>query len=151
MFQQIILVGNLGRDPEMRYTPSGVPVTDFSMAVSRRWTGQDGQQQEKTVWFKVTAWRKTAELASQYLTKGRQVMVIGEVEEPEVWQDREGNNRASLKVTARSIQFLGSRGDSDQGGGGFGGANQDNSPQSGPPSGDSEPSGGAPGGDDIPF
>lgn len=117
MFQQIILVGNLGRDPEMRYTPSGVPVTDFSVAVSRRWTGQDGQQQEKTVWFRVTAWRRQAELASQYLTKGRQVMVIGEVEEPDVWQDREGNYRSNLQVTARTIQFLGGRGDMDAGGG----------------------------------
>jgi single-strand DNA-binding protein len=120
MFQQIIIVGNLGRDPEMRYTPSGVPVTDFSVAVSRRWTGQDGQQQEKTVWFRVTAWRRQAELASQYLSKGRQVMVIGEVEEPDVWQDREGNYRSNLQVTARTIQFLGGRGDMETGG--FGGS-----------------------------
>lgn len=139
MFQQIILIGNLGRDPEMRYTPSGVPVTDFSVAVSRRWTGQDGQQQEKTVWFRVTAWRRQAELASQYLTKGRQVMVIGEVEEPDVWQDREGNHRASLQVTARTIQFLGSRADAEMGGG-FNQAGPDM-----PSSGDVEDT------DDIPF
>ncbi|MFN2200907.1 MAG: single-stranded DNA-binding protein [Caldilineaceae bacterium] len=113
MFQQIIIVGNLGRDPEMRYTPSGVPVTDFPVAVSRRWTGQDGQQQEKTTWFRVTAWRRQAELASQYLSKGRQVMVVGEIEEPDVWQDRDGNHRASLQLTARTIQFLGGRGDMD--------------------------------------
>ena len=145
MFQQIILVGNLGRDPEMRYTPSGVPVTDFSVAVSRRWTGQDGQQQEKTVWFRVTAWRRQAELASQFLSKGRQVMVIGEVEEPDVWQDRDGNNRASLQVTARSIQFLGSRADAEMGGGFGGGGFNQSSPDTTPSSSDVE------GPDDIPF
>jgi single-strand DNA-binding protein len=111
MFQQIMLVGNLGRDPEMRYTPSGVPVATFSMAVSRRWTGQDGQPQEKTVWFRITAWRRDAELVSQYLTKGRQVLVIGEIEEPTTWTDREGNTRASLEVTARTIRFIGGRGE----------------------------------------
>ena len=66
MYQQITLIGNLGADPEMRYTPNGLPVTSFRMAVSRNWTGQDGQRQEKTVWFRVTAWRKLAETASQY-------------------------------------------------------------------------------------
>ena len=117
MFQQIIIVGNLGQDPEMRYTPSGVPVTNFSVATSRRWTGQDGQPQEKTVWFRVTAWEKQAEVASQYLTKGRQVMVIGEMEDARPWTDKDGNARASLEVTARNIQFMGSRGDADMGGG----------------------------------
>ena len=109
MFQQIMLLGNLGRDPEMRYTPSGVPVTTFSVAVNRRWTGQDGQPQEKTTWFRVTAWRRDAELASQYLSKGRQVLVIGEMEEARPWTDREGNARASLEVTARTIRFIGGR------------------------------------------
>lgn len=120
-YQQITIVGRLGRDPEMRYTASGVPVTSFSMATSRVWTGQDGQRQEKTVWFRVTAWRKLGETASQYLTKGREVLVIGEIEEPNVWVDRDGNNRASLEVTARDIRFLGSRDDA-MGGGGGGGA-----------------------------
>lgn len=115
MYQQIIIVGNLGRDPEMRYTASGVPVTSFSVAVSKRWTGQDGQRQEKTTWFRVTAWRQLAELASQYLTKGRQVMVVGEIDEPDVWTDRDGNHRASLEITARDIRFL-SGGDSAGGG-----------------------------------
>ncbi len=111
MYQQVILVGNLGSDPEMRYTPSGVPVASFSLAVNRVWTGQDGQQQEKTVWFRVTTWRKQAEIVSQYLTKGRQVMVVGEIEEPRAYIDREGNPRASLEVTARTIKFLGGRGE----------------------------------------
>ncbi|MDI9547352.1 MAG: single-stranded DNA-binding protein [Chloroflexota bacterium] len=117
MFQQIILVGNLGQDPEMRYTPSGVPVTSFSLAVNRVWTGQDGQRQEKTTWFRVTAWQREAELASQYLSKGRQVLVIGEVEEARPWTDRDGNQRASLEVRARTIRFIGGRGDAGMGGG----------------------------------
>ena len=82
MYQQITLIGNLGRDPEMRYTPSGVPVTNFSIAVSRSWTGNDGQRQEKTVWFRVAAWQRQAETCNQYLTKGQRVLVVGEMEEP---------------------------------------------------------------------
>ena len=111
MFQQITLVGNLGNDPEMRYTPSGVPVATFSLAVGRVWNDPEGQRQEKTTWFRVTAWRRDAELVSQYLSKGRQVLIIGEVEEARAFTDRDGNNRASLEVTARTIRFIGSRGD----------------------------------------
>ena len=109
MYQQITIVGNLGRDPEMRYTASGTPVTSFSVAVSRQWTGQDGQKQEKTVWFRVTAWRQLAELCSQYLAKGRKVLVVGEMEESSIWTDKQGNPRSSLEVTAREIKFLGQR------------------------------------------
>jgi single-strand DNA-binding protein len=115
MYQQITLVGNLGADPEMRYTPSGVPVTTLRVAVNRKWTGQDGQPQEKTTWFEVTAWRKLAEVASQYLTKGRQVLVVGEIEDPNLWTDREGNARASLRVTASNLKFIGGRGDTGSG------------------------------------
>jgi single-strand DNA-binding protein len=112
MYQQITLIGNLGTDPEMRYTQSGVPVTTFSLAVTRRWSGQDGQRQEKTIWFRVTAWRKLAEFSSQYLTKGRQVLVVGEMEEPRVWTDsRSGEARAGLDVTANTIQFVGNKPD----------------------------------------
>ena len=112
MYQQITLIGNLGGDPEMRYTPSGVPVTSFSMAVTRNWTGQDGQRQEKTIWFRITAWRKLAETASQYLTKGSKVLVVGTLEEPRAYTDREGNLRAALEVTADTIRFLSTRGES---------------------------------------
>ena len=109
MFQQITLVGNLGKDPEMRYLPSGVPVTTFNMATSRRWVGQDGQTQEKTIWFRVTAWNKTAETTGQYLAKGSKVLVIGELEEPNAYKDREGNLKASLEVRALTIKFLSQR------------------------------------------
>lgn len=116
MFQQITLVGNLGRDPEMRYTPSGVPVASFSVATSKRYQGQDGQWQEKTIWFRVTAWRKQAETVSQYLTKGSKVLIIGELEEPRPWTDKEGNTQASLEVTAQTIRFLSPRGEAAGGG-----------------------------------
>lgn len=119
MFQQITLVGNLGRDPEMRYTPSGVPVTSFSVAVNKRYQGQDGQWQDKTIWFRVTAWRKLAETASQYLTKGSKVLVVGELEEPRIWTDRDGQAQASLDVTAQTIRFLSSRGDTAGGSGDY--------------------------------
>lgn len=110
-FQQLILVGNLGNDPEMRYTPSGVPVTSFSLAVSRSWTDQTGQRQEKTTWFRVTCWQKLAETVSQYATKGRQVMVVGELEEARMYQDRENNTKVSLEVRANTVRFLGNRAD----------------------------------------
>lgn len=115
MYQQITLVGNLGNDPEMRYTPSGVPVASFNLAVNKSWVNQEGQRQDKTLWFRVTAWRKQAETVSQYLTKGRQVLVIGEIEEARPWTDRDGNQRASLEVTAQTIKFLGGRGDAPAG------------------------------------
>ena len=122
MYQQITLVGNLGNDPEMRYTPTGVPVASFSLAVSRSWVGQDGQRQEKTTWFRVTAWRKLAETVSQYLSKGRQVLVIGEIEDARPYTDRDGNMRAALEVTAQTVRFIGQRGEggtSHDGGGSF--------------------------------
>jgi single-strand DNA-binding protein len=108
MYQKTIVVGHLGRDPEMRYTPSGVPVTSFSIATTRRWTNANGEQQEKTTWFRVTCWRKTAELAAQYLTKGRLVLVEGDID-ASAWIDKEGSPRASLELTATAVRFLGAR------------------------------------------
>ena len=115
MFQQCIIVGNLGRDPEMRYTPEGRAVTNFSVAVSRRWTSQDGSQGEKTWWFRVSCWGKLAETTNQYLKKGRQVMVIGEVD-ASAFAGQDGNPRASLDLTAREVKFLGGRDAAQQSG-----------------------------------
>lgn len=109
MFQQTSIIGHVGRDPEMRYTPSGDPVTNFSVATSKRWTDAQGQRQEKTVWWKVTAWRRLAETCQEYVKKGMLVSVQGELQEPQVWQDREGNHRASLDLTARNVLFLSAR------------------------------------------
>ena len=147
MYQQITLIGNLGRDPEMRYTPSGVAVTNFSVATSRSWTGQDGQRQEKTVWFRVATWRGLAETCNQYLTKGQKVLVVGEVEEPDTWTDREGNTRASLEVTARTVRFLNTRAESEALAGGWGQPGGQGASMGGGPDGDAMASGE----EDIPF
>lgn len=109
MYQQITIIGNLGNDAEMRYTPSGVPVASFNVAASRQWQSQDGSKQTKTTWFRVSVWNKTAEALTEYLTKGKQVLVVGEVEEARVYTDRDGNPRASLEVKAQSIRLLGGR------------------------------------------
>jgi single-strand DNA-binding protein len=109
MYQQLILLGYLGSDPELREVSGGVPVANFRMAVNRRWTTAEGQVQEKTNWYQVTAWRRLAELAKQYLVKGSQVMVIGEVSSTRAYTDRDGNLRASIDVTANDIRFVDTR------------------------------------------
>ena len=110
MYQQIILIGHLGTEPEMRYTASGVPVTNFNMAVSRRWTNAEGQSQEKTTWFRVNLWRRQAEIASQYLAKGHRGMIVGEVDSARPWTDRDGNARASIEVTATELKLMENKG-----------------------------------------
>ena len=109
-FNRITIVGYLGRDPELRYTPDGTPVCDFSVATTERRKDRSGETQDITTWFRVTVWRRQAELAGQYLTKGRQVYVEGRLIQRE-FQDRDGNTRYSLEVTASDIQFIGSRGE----------------------------------------
>jgi single-strand DNA-binding protein len=107
-FNRITIVGYLGRDPELRYTPDGTPVCDFSVATTERRKDRSGEPQEITTWFRVTVWRRQAELAGQYLAKGRQVYVEGRLIQKE-YQDRDGNTRFNLEVTASDIQFIGSR------------------------------------------
>jgi single-strand DNA-binding protein len=106
MYEQLIIVGNLGNDPEMKFTASGVPVTTFSVAVNRKWTNNDGTPGEETKWFRVTVWRKLAETCAQYLAKGRQVMVIGRVA-ASAFSGQDGSPRASLEVTADTVRFIG--------------------------------------------
>lgn len=106
MYNKTIVVGYLGRDPEMRFTPSGQSVCTFSIASTRYWTDQNGQRQEKTTWFKVTTWNKQAETCNQYLAKGRLVLVEGEIE-ASAWTDKDGNSRATLELTAKTVKFLG--------------------------------------------
>ena len=117
MFSKTIIVGHLGRDPELRYTSGGQPVCSFSVATSRSWTDQSGQPQEKTTWFRVTAWGKLGELCNQYLTKGRLVLAEGEVD-ASAWSAQTGEPRASLELTARNVRFLGGK---DGGGTSMGG------------------------------
>lgn len=106
MYQQIILIGHLGEDPELRHTADDVPVCSFSLAVNKQWN-RDGEQGESTTWFRVTAWRRQAEVAAQFLRQGRQVLVIGEVKPPHAYLNRLGEPAASLEVTAQTIKFLG--------------------------------------------
>ncbi|MDQ3247685.1 MAG: single-stranded DNA-binding protein [Chloroflexota bacterium] len=109
MYQQVTLIGNVGNAPEMRYTPSGTAVTNFSLAVNKRWTGADGQTQEKTTWFRIAAWERKAETVNQYVTKGSRVMVVGEIDEAKAFTDRDGNLRASIEIKAFDVKFLDNR------------------------------------------
>jgi len=117
MYHKIILVGNLGRDPEMRITPSGTAVTNFSMATSERWTGQDGQPQERTIWWRVSVFGKSGEACNEYLKKGSKVLVEGRMTadpktgNPRLWQGQDGQTRSSFEVTALAVKFLSSRGE----------------------------------------
>jgi single-strand DNA-binding protein len=117
-YQQITIVGNVGRDPELKYTGSGVAVTDFSVATNKRWTNQNGEQQERTTWYRVTCWRKQAEIVAQYVKKGRQVMVIASQIEANAYTGNDGTARASLDVTADQVIFLSDGGTAGGGGGG---------------------------------
>jgi single-strand DNA-binding protein len=105
-YLNITAVGNVGRDPELRYTASGVAVCDFSLAVNKSYTKADGERVERTVWLKVTCWRQLAEIVSQYVKKGRQVMVIGSLIEADSYEGRDGNTRTSLNLTADQVIFL---------------------------------------------
>jgi single-strand DNA-binding protein len=121
MFHTIIIVGNVGRDPEMRYTPSGQAVTSFSIASNRRYTSSNGEQVNETIWFRVSAWGKQAEICNQYLKKGSKVLVEGRLTPdkntggPKVYSRQDGTSGANFDVTATTIRFLSSRGESDSG------------------------------------
>jgi single-strand DNA-binding protein len=117
MLAQLTIIGYLGQDPEMRYTPDGTPVTNFSVAASRKWNNSDGSQGEETTWFRCTAWRRMAEVVNEYLKKGRLVYLEGTLKpEIRIWNDNAGNPRASYEVTVRQIKFLGG-GNGSSGGG----------------------------------
>ena len=114
MYQKIVLIGRLGRDPEMRYLQNGTPVTSFSVATERKWKDAQGNLQQVTTWFRVSAWRKLAETCNQYLSKGSLVLVEGEMSEPKPYEGRDGKWFASLDVTAQNVKFLSTRGDGQQ-------------------------------------
>lgn len=106
-FNKIIIVGNLGRDPELRYTPQGTPVCSFTLATNERRKNRDtGDNDDLTTWFRVTLWGKQAETASQYLSKGRPVYIEGRLRVEE-WTDRDGKERHTLEVHATDMQFIG--------------------------------------------
>lgn len=114
---QTIIVGNVGRDPNFKYTQSGIPVCDFSVAVTRRFGSQQegAERQEKTTWYRVTCWRRLAEIANNYVRKGTQIMVVGTVE-ASAYIDKGGQPAATLELTADNFQLLGRREDREAGG-----------------------------------
>jgi single-strand DNA-binding protein len=112
-FNKVILVGNLGRDPELKYTTQGTAVCHFTMATNEKRKDRNGEMQDVTTWFRVTLWGRQAENASQYLAKGRPVYIEGRLR-VEDWTDRDGKSRYTLEVHATEMQFLGARGDDSQ-------------------------------------
>lgn len=152
MVNKVILIGNLGRDPEVRSTPSGQPVASFTLATSRRWRDKSGQKQEQTEWHQIVVWGKQAEIAGQYLTKGKQIFLEGRLQ-TRSWDDRQtGEKRYRTEVVCDNFQMLGSRG-------GGGGDFEPGGPSSGGGGGGGYDEGGYGGGggggdlddDDIPF
>ena len=145
---KVILVGNLGRDPEIRYTQAGEPIANFSLATSEKWTGKDGQKQERTDWHRVEVFGKQAQVVRDYLTKGRSVYVEGQIRY-EDWTDKDGNKRNMTKIRVSGpgsrLVLLGSRGEGGGGGrGGSGGGGA--APEPPPEGGEFQASD-----DDVPF
>ena len=135
---KVILIGNLGADPDVRYTPDGVPVANFSLATSESWNDRtSGEKQERTEWHRLVLWRKLAEIAGQYLKKGSKIYVEGKLQ-TRSWDDQSGQKRYTTEVVVNDMQMLDSRGD----GGGSGAASHDPGPAAqpeyGPPGGGTE-------------
>ena len=155
MVNKVFLIGNLGRDPEIRSTQSGQPVANFSLATNRRWTDRNGQRQEQTEWHNVVCFGRQAEVAGQYLQKGRQIFVEGRIQ-TRSWDDRQtGEKRYRTEILCENFQMLGQRGDHEGGGTGYGApAGGDDEPDygaAGGAGGAAESGGGEADDDDIPF
>ena len=144
-----ILVGNLGRDPELRHTQNGQAVVNFTLATSEAWTDKNGERVERTEWHRIVVWGKTGEMCAQYLSKGRTVYVEGRIQTRE-WEDKDGNKRYTTEINAQTVNFIGPR----VGGGGgaepsgSGGGDFDAGSRGAGPSSNSS---GPPPDDDIPF
>jgi single-strand DNA-binding protein len=150
---KVILVGNLGKKPELRYTPGGQAVANFTLATNERFGGKDGQPaQERTEWHRIVVWGRTAENCGQYLDKGRQVYIEGRLQTRE-WQDKEGQKRQTTEVVATTVQFLGGKGGGDGMGGGGGNMGADERVAAGAPAGAAPDEFGdtGTGDDDLPF
>ena len=121
MYHTLIIVGNVGKDPEMRYTPSGQAVTSFSVATNRQYTTGNGEQVKETIWFRVTTWGKQAEVCNQYVKKGMKVLVEGRLTPdqvtggPRIWQKSDGSSGSSFEVNASTVRFLSARGEEGAG------------------------------------
>ncbi|HTS72050.1 MAG TPA: single-stranded DNA-binding protein [Terriglobia bacterium] len=110
---KVILIGRLGRDPELKYTPSGAPVAKFSLATDESFKDRTGEQQKHTEWHNIVAWNKLAEICGEYLTKGKQVYIEGSIRSRQ-WQDQSGNKRTSYEIIANQMQMLGTKADSER-------------------------------------
>lgn len=144
---KVILVGNLGRDAELRYTPGGAAVASWSMATTEVWNDKSGQRQEKTEWHKIVLWGKAAESLAEYLTKGKSIYVEGKLQTRQ-WEDKDGNKKYQTEVRGERIVLLGGGGERGTSGGG-GGARRERAPE---PSHQDEPGASEPlTDDDIPF
>ncbi len=157
MVNKVILVGNLGRDPELRSTPSGQQVASFSLATNRKWKDREGNRQEQTEWHNIVCWGRQAEIAGQYLTKGRQIFVEGRIQ-TQSWEDRQsGEKKYKTEIVCDNFQMLGSRGEYDSGPPPGGGSGRDAGADAGSGSGGGGGGGGGgdrppePEDDDIPF
>lgn len=138
---KVILIGNLGRDPELRYTRDGQGVANFTLATNERWRDKEGNNQERTEWHRIVVWGKQAEHCAQYLQKGRTVYVEGRLQTRD-WEDKEGHKRQTTEIVAQNVTFLGGRGGDAESRGSRGGSTPDESPPF-----DDRP----PAGDDVPF
>ena len=133
MINKVILIGNLGADPELRHTQSGVTVASFRVATTERWKGQDGQMQEQTEWHSIVAWKRLGEICGEYLSKGSRVYIEGKLQTRK-WQDQDGKDRYTTEIVAREMKMLSPRGEGS--GGGYGGDGGGHEP---PPMGDDAP------------
>ncbi|MBW2191659.1 MAG: single-stranded DNA-binding protein [Deltaproteobacteria bacterium] len=138
---KVILVGNLGADPDLRHTSNGTAVCELRLATNESWTDKDGKKQERTEWHRLVAWDKLGEICAEHLSKGRQIFVEGRLRTRK-WEDKDGNDRWTTEIVAKDVQFLGSK---DDGGSGGGGSSSSRSDDDAPPS----YNGGSV--DDIPF
>jgi single-strand DNA-binding protein len=152
---KVILIGRLGKDPEVKYTPSGAPVAKFSLATDEVFKDRNGEQQRRTEWHNIVAWNKLAEICGEYLTKGKQVYIEGSIRSRQ-WEDQSGAKRTAYDIIARSMTMLGSRADTERAAGAMAGAGTSSRPTaepSGEPEGapDAPPSSGEIIDEDIPF
>lgn len=115
MINKAILIGNLGADPEMRYTQNGTAMTTFNLATTERWKNKDGVQEEKTEWHRIVVWRQLAEICGNYLQKGSKVYIEGSIQTRQ-WDDKDGNKRYTTEIVARDMKMLTPKGSSGQGG-----------------------------------
>ena len=141
---KVILVGNLGSDPQVRYTPGGQAVANFNIATSERFNNKAGEKEERTEWHRIVAWGKLAEICQQYLKKGKQVYIEGRLQTRQ-WEDQQGQKRSTTEIVAQNMQMLGRAGDAPGGGGGDFAPSQDYG------SAEPAPQGASTTDDDLPF